>query len=71
MSVNDRVALVGGNAWQAEKDYDNALADYNEAIRLNPQDAYTYHNRANAWRSRGEYAKAAADDRAALRLKPK
>jgi tetratricopeptide (TPR) repeat protein len=30
-----------GNAWNSKGDYDRAIADYNEAIRLTPQNAWT------------------------------
>ena len=41
-----------------KQDYDRAIADYNEAIRLNPKDAIYYANRGNS------YARKQDDDRA-------
>src|SRR5205823_551843 len=37
------------NAWWAKKEHDKALADYSEAIRLDPKDADAYNNRAWLW----------------------
>ena len=36
-------------AWSDKKEYDKAIADYNEAIRLDPKDANAYINRGMAW----------------------
>ena len=35
-----------GNLWAKKNDHDKAIADYDEAIRLNPKDARAYNNRA-------------------------
>ena len=35
-----------------KKELDIALGDYNEAIRLDPTNAYAYNNRGNAWSER-------------------
>ena len=50
--------------------YDKAIADYNEAIRLNPTDANAYINRGNAWCAKKDYDKAIADYSEAIRLNP-
>ena len=51
--------------------YDKAIADFTEAIRLDPKDADAYCNRARAYYSKGEYDKAIADYSEAIRLNPK
>jgi tetratricopeptide (TPR) repeat protein len=57
--------------WREEKkDVDRALADCNEAIRLNPTRASGYYNRGLAWESKHEYDKAIADFTEAIRLDP-
>jgi lipoprotein NlpI len=60
-----------GNHWDEKGKYDRAIADFNTALRLNPQLAEAYNNRAGTWRSKGEYDRAIADFNAALQLKPR
>ena len=59
-----------GYAWYGKKEYDKAIADYNEAIRLDPKDAMAYYNRGCAWSGKKEYDKAIADYNEAIRLDP-
>ena len=48
------VAYVArGLAWQKKGDLDRALADYTQAIKINPKDALAYNNRGMLWRERG------------------
>jgi Flp pilus assembly protein TadD len=49
-------------------DVAGAIADYDEAIRLNPQDADVYQNRGIARRALGNVAGAIADYDQALGL---
>ena len=51
--------------------YDQAIADDTEAIRLGPNDPVAYHNRGNARLARKEYDRAIADYSAAIRLDPR
>ena len=55
----------------AKKEYDKAIADYDQAIRLDPKYAAAYHNRGLAWYAKKEYDKAIADYDEAIRLDPK
>ena len=57
--------------WRAKREDDKALADYGEAIRINPRYALAYNNRGNIYRANGEYDRAIADFDAALRINPK
>ena len=59
-----------GVEWSNKRDYDRAIADYNEALRLNPQYAIAYSNRGNAWSYKRDYDRAIADYNEALRLNP-
>ncbi|MEZ4708787.1 MAG: tetratricopeptide repeat protein [Caldilineaceae bacterium] len=49
---------------------DAAIADYDQAIALNPQDADAYYNRGNARRDQGELDAAIADYDQAIALNP-
>jgi tetratricopeptide (TPR) repeat protein/tRNA A-37 threonylcarbamoyl transferase component Bud32 len=60
-----------GLAWYNKKDYDKAIQDYNEAIRLDPNYAYAFHNRGLAWYNKKDYHKAIHDYTEAIRLDPK
>ena len=46
------------------------MADFNEALRLDPNQADAYFNRAVCWGSKGEYGKAAADYSQAIAVDP-
>jgi tetratricopeptide (TPR) repeat protein len=59
------------NVWLKRKELDTAIADYNEAIRLNPGSAGVAHQgRGRAWRDKKDYDKAIADCNEAIRLDP-
>jgi tetratricopeptide (TPR) repeat protein len=51
-------------------DNDHAIADYDMAIKLDPNYATAYYNRGNARRAAGDQDGAAADYREAARLNP-
>jgi tetratricopeptide (TPR) repeat protein len=63
-------AFDRGNAAADRKDYDTAIAEFTEAIRLDPESDGAYHNRAGAYADKGEYARAIADYTEAIRLAP-
>ena len=50
--------------------YEEAIADYDEAIRLNPQEAKPYHNRGNAEAGLDCYDAAIADYDEAILMDP-
>jgi tetratricopeptide (TPR) repeat protein len=58
--------------WRQErKEFDIALGDCNEAIRLDPTSTSVYSNRGNLWYHKREYDKAIADYNEASRLDQK
>src|SRR5258707_1124819 len=60
-----------GVAWYVKGDYDRAIADYDEAIRLHPRYAPAFNNRGNVWYRKGDKDRAIADYDEAIRLDPK
>ena len=53
-----------------QKEYDAAVADFTEAIRLNPAEAAYYNSRGLCWNHKQEWDQAIADFNAAIRLGP-
>ena len=51
-------------------DSDRAIADADEAIRLDPNDAAAFNNRGNGYREKGEYDRAMADYTETIRIDP-
>jgi tetratricopeptide (TPR) repeat protein len=69
--TNSAAYNMRGLIWNDMKEYEIALADFNEAIRLYPKDASAFTNRGNASNDKKEYDKAIADYNEAIRLDPK
>ncbi len=59
-----------GNAYYDSGDNDRAIADYTEAIRLDPKEAFAYNDRGNAYQQKGDYPRAIADYTEAIRINP-
>src|ERR1700737_1106198 len=59
-----------GLARQRNHDLDGAIADYTQAIALNPKLARAYNNRGVARRDKGEFDSAIADHSEAIVLNP-
>ena len=53
------------------RDYDSAIADYSQAIRLDPNFALAFRNRGNAYEDKKDYDHALADFTTAVQLNPK
>ena len=74
LKLKPDVALYNlrGSAYYDKSEYDIAIADFNDALRMGkPEAGIVYHNRGNAWRGKGDYAKAIADYDAAIKFDPK
>jgi tetratricopeptide (TPR) repeat protein len=56
-------------AWRHRGDFDRAIADYGEKLKLQPT-SVTYTNRGVAWEAKKDYEKALADHDQAIRLDP-
>ena len=52
-------------------DYDRAMADFNETIRLDPKHALAFRRRGVIYAKKGDYDRAIADYNEAIRLDPK
>jgi tetratricopeptide (TPR) repeat protein len=60
-----------GKQWLSNKEYDKAIQDFDESIRLNPRDEIAYVFRGRAWSAKNEYLKAIKDFEHAIRLDPR
>jgi len=59
-----------GNAYHSTREYDKAIENFDQALKLNPNLAEAYNNRGNAYRHKGEFDKAIDDYNKALKLNP-
>jgi tetratricopeptide (TPR) repeat protein len=57
-----------GTLWLGKKDYDRAIRDFDEAIRLDPTFALAFNHRGNAWEDKGDLDRAIRDYTEAIRL---
>jgi len=62
--------VARGLAWSDKGDLERAVADFTDAIRLNPKDALAYNNRGLVWNQKGEHTRAIADLSAAIEIDP-
>jgi tetratricopeptide (TPR) repeat protein len=59
-----------GNAYYQNKDYERAIENYNEALRLDPKDFKAYCNRGCAYEAKKDYDRAIQDYSESIRLDP-
>jgi len=74
-AVSERIRVIAYTnravAYYHKGDLDSALADYNEAIRLDPTYERAYDDRGNVYRRKGDLDRALADYNEAIHLDPK
>jgi tetratricopeptide (TPR) repeat protein len=71
--TNDKAYLAAireGNAAYSAGSFGNAIASFDLAIRLHPDDASAFNSRGNAYARKGNLYRAIADYNEAIRLKP-
>ena len=62
--------VESGNRYYFNGDYNNAGAEYSQAIKLNPQNAIAYRNRGTTYANLQNYAYAAKDYSKVIELEP-
>lgn len=62
--------IHSGLAWAQKQDFDKAIRDFDEAIRLQSDSSWAFSNRGKAWASRKGYDIAIQDFGEAIRLAP-
>src|SRR5215475_9343965 len=69
-STKDRAAAFynRGIAYRGKGQFDRAIQDYDEAIRLNPNNASAFFMRGNAYAGKDQYDRAIEDYDRAIRL---
>ena len=60
-----------GTVDHAQGNYDRAIKEFSEAIRLTPRDPVPFYNRGNTYWNKGDNVRAIADYDEAIRLDPK
>jgi Tfp pilus assembly protein PilF len=65
-----KIHTLRGMAWTNKEDFNRAIDDYDQSIRLDPAYPWSWVNRAEAWYRKGETGRAFADLEEAVRLDP-
>ena len=69
-AIEAKAYFDSGSALLNRKEYDKAIGDFTEAIRLDPNYTLAYFNRGLAYDYRGNYDKAVSDYNEAIGLEP-
>lgn len=64
------IYISRASAFWSQLKYDQALADFDRAIRLTPQDRTLYEERIKLWENKGDYQKAVEEVSRLIRLDP-
>ena len=59
-----------GNAYVAKGEYDRAIQDYDQSIKLSPNYSKAFNNRGVAYQKKGEYDRAIKDFDESIKLNP-
>jgi Flp pilus assembly protein TadD len=70
LAPSSEALTLRGYGWKRKGDKDRAMADFNEAIRLNPKEALAWRIRGATWAAKADYAKALADYSESIRIDP-
>jgi tetratricopeptide (TPR) repeat protein len=65
-----KLLLEQGNLFLASNEYEEAIASYDQAINITPNDAYAWWSRGNALLDLGQYAEAVTSYDRTLEIKP-
>lgn len=65
-----RAYINRGVLHEIYRDYDSAFTDYDNAVRINPKNAYAYVNRGDMYERKGNMTRAFEDFATAIRLEP-
>jgi tetratricopeptide (TPR) repeat protein len=60
-----------GVEYVAKEDLDHAIADHDQAIKLDPKNSLAFNNRGNAYSAKRDFDRAIADYDQAIKLNPK
>lgn len=71
LQPNRVVYNLRGSAYYDKGDYEIAVADFDDALKLGPPSGIIFHNSGNAWRGKGDYAKAIADYDMSIKADPR
>jgi len=70
LTPSSEALTIRGFAYKRMGDKEKAMADFNAAIELNPNEALAWRVRGATWASKGDYQKAVADYSESIRIDP-
>jgi len=65
------IHLFKGQSYREKAQWDEAIAEYNIALEINPKFAMAYNNRGIAYRWKGQYDQAISDHNKAIEINPR